>query len=77
MATISDNFQRLTGHDHLFLIKDFPVCEAGHDSRKDLVKVFVYRRVLVAEFLGLVEQVLAEEVAFDFDGVSYESFVFI
>ena len=60
LATISHDFQGLTCHDYLHVLKNLPVLEASHDPRENLIKVFVHGRVLVAKLFGLIKKRLAE-----------------
>lgn len=41
LAAFGDDFQRLTSHEYLFVLKDLPVGEACHYPSKNLVKVLV------------------------------------
>ena len=59
LAAVCDDFEGLASHQDFFLLKDLPVLKAGHDPRKYLIEVLVDRRVLVAELLRLVQQILA------------------
>ena len=54
LAAVCDDFERLTGHDNLFVFKDLPVLEPLHDSRENLVEVLVDWAMLIAQLLGLI-----------------------
>ena len=63
LATVCNDFERRTCHRDLRFLEDLPISEPCHDSCEYLIKVFIHRRVLVAELLRLVKQVLAQQVA--------------
>ena len=75
LAAVGNHFQRLASHQNFFLLKDFPVLEPRHYPRKYLVEVLVDGRVLVAELLRLVQQILAQQIALYFGHVFVQSFV--
>ena len=55
----------MASHENLLVLKDLPIGETCHYSSKNLVEVFVNRRVLVAELFCLIDQVLAQQVSFN------------
>lgn len=77
LSTICHNFDRLTRHNDLFVIKDFPVNESTHDSSENLIEIFVYWRMLIAKLFRLVKQILAQQIALNFDLIDIHAFIFI
>lgn len=77
LAAIRNDFQRLAGHDHFLIIKNFPIREPGHYPREDLIEVLVDRRVLIAQLLSLIEQRLAQQVPLDLNRVSDQGLMLV